>query len=129
MFFRADYEAAETPAQLVARLWNLGDIDRRYRVFLRRFAQLAKRPARDFAPQEAFVARLALVLEYLPPAWDDPELPAELLPAGWSGHAARELAKTLYHKLLPGTLRHGDDVWSQLGLGSLSRLHKQEVHS
>jgi phenylacetic acid degradation operon negative regulatory protein len=127
MFFRADADAALAPAALVARLWRLGDIDRRYRRFLARFTPLAGRPARDFTPAEAFVARLALALEYLPPAWDDPELPDELLPAGWSGHAARQLAKRLYEKLLPGTLRHGDTVWSQLGLGEIPQ--SQEVPS
>jgi phenylacetic acid degradation operon negative regulatory protein len=126
MFFRADSDASLSPSAVVARLWNLGDIDRRYRKFLTRFTPLDGRRARDFAPREAFAARLALVLEYLPPAWDDPELPDELLPAGWSGHDARALAQRLYQTLLPGTLRHGDDVWAQLGLGELPRVQQEK---
>jgi phenylacetic acid degradation operon negative regulatory protein len=129
MFFRADCDAATMPAALVPRLWNLADIDRRYRRFVTRYAPLDARPARDFAAAQAFAARLALVLEYLPPAWDDPELPDELLPAGWSGQEARRLARRLYEKLLPGTLRHGDALCTQLALGPLPISSVQEVRS
>jgi DNA-binding transcriptional regulator PaaX len=51
------------------------------------------------------------------------------LPAGWSGHEARRLARRLYEKLLPGTLRHGDALWTQLALGPLPISSVQEVRS
>ena len=61
------------------------------------------------------MARLAVVLWYLPIAWDDPELPTSLLPQYWSGFKAREVAREIYEKFWPGTLAYGDSIMTELG--------------
>jgi phenylacetic acid degradation operon negative regulatory protein len=110
MLFRARRVGGEDDAELVRRLWDLGALDRRYRTFLERFSSLERRSPSSWKPEEAFAARLGVVLAFLDVAWDDPELPVSLLPAHWPGRRARELASTLYTRLLPGTLEHGDAV-------------------
>lgn len=108
MLFRARRVGGEGDAQLVRRLWDLDALERRYRKFLDDFAFLLRRPARSWTPEAAFAARLAVVIAFLDVAWDDPGLPASLLPARWNGRRAREVVSTLYQTLLPGTLEHGD---------------------
>lgn len=110
MLFRARKIGGEDDAQLVRRLWDLGALERRYRTFLDNFASLLRRSPRSWKPEAAFAARLGVVLAFLDVAWDDPELPASLLPAHWPGRRARELVSTLYQRLLPGTLEYGDSL-------------------
>ena len=110
MLFRARRIGGEDDARLERRLWDLDALARRYRTFLEDFASLLRRPPRSWKPETAFAARFAVVLAYLEVAWDDPELPKSLLPTHWPGRRARELAATLYQRLLPGTLEHGDSV-------------------
>jgi phenylacetic acid degradation operon negative regulatory protein len=114
--FRARRLNGETDSALVARLWDLRRLDRGYRRFVNLFGPLLDRPVASWSPAEAFAGRLALACDFLRTAWDDPGLPPALLPADWSGRAAREAAAQLYEKLLPGTLKHGDAIARQLGV-------------
>jgi phenylacetic acid degradation operon negative regulatory protein len=107
--FRADRLAGKSPRRFVEGLWDLPEVARRYRAFLRQFAPLAHR-VETMKPQEAFAARFAVVLRYLRAAWPDPELPRPLLPDDWPGREARALAAGLYRRLLPGALRFGDSL-------------------
>lgn len=77
-------------ADLVTQAWDLDDIDGAYEAFVDRFATVGA----DTAP-EAFVALTQLVHEWRRFPFLDPDLPAELLPPGWSGHRAA----TLFHRL------------------------------
>jgi phenylacetic acid degradation operon negative regulatory protein len=124
MLFRARRVGGEADAALVRRLWDLDLLAKRYRKFIDDFAPLLRRTQRSWKPEQAFAARLAIALAFLEVAWDDPEHPASLLPARWPGERARELAFTLYQRLLPGTLEHGDSV-----LASVSTPRFSEVRS
>jgi phenylacetic acid degradation operon negative regulatory protein len=105
--FRGASLVGGEPRALVARLWNVRDLATRYRRMLARHEPLAQK---HLAPAAAFSARFALVVDYLDVAWDDPDLPPELLPADWPGHEARRFTRTRYDELLPATLAHGDTV-------------------
>ena len=93
--------------EFVARHWDLDTLAGRYRGFLARFRPL-ERASRRISLEAAFLLRFAVVFDYLETAWDDPDLPAQLLPAGWPGSRARRLAGTLYRSLLPSALEFGD---------------------
>ena len=114
MLFRARKISGENDAALVRRLWDLAALERRYAKFLDDFSFMLRRQERAWDPEAAFAARLAVVLAFLDVAWDDPELPLSLLPARWPGRRARELAATLYQRLLPGTLEYGDTLLASL---------------
>ncbi|NVK44209.1 MAG: phenylacetic acid degradation operon negative regulatory protein PaaX [Oceanospirillaceae bacterium] len=78
--------------------WNLDHISDNYRQFLDRFRpvwqELKNKDSLD--PQECFVARTLLIHDYRKLLLRDPQLPVELLPADWSGVAARQLCRNLY---------------------------------
>jgi phenylacetic acid degradation operon negative regulatory protein len=90
---------------LAQRCWDLAALNARYAAFVARYeprnAVHQQRLARGEAvpESECFVERFLLLHEYRRFFFLDPELPAELLPAGWLGGAAAQLFQT-YHALL-----------------------------
>jgi len=78
--------------------WNLADIEERYASFVTRFRPLIAAQGKDanVSPKSAFVVRTLLIQEYRKVLLRDPQLPAELLPAGWHGTAAYQLCRNLY---------------------------------
>ena len=105
---RGRREGGPADSAFVRALWDLDGLAARYREFLDAWSGDARR--RHWEPEEAFAARFALVFSYLDIAWNDPELPLELLPAQWPGARARELARTLYRRLQPGALRQCQEL-------------------
>lgn len=89
--------AAPLPA-LVRQAWDLDRLEADYRAFLARFRPVLQALAgrADADPERSFVVRTLLIHEYRRVTLRDPQLPAELLPAGWSGAAARTLTRNLY---------------------------------
>jgi phenylacetic acid degradation operon negative regulatory protein len=83
---------------LVRDSWNLPDIDERYASFVERFRPVLKAYGKDanVSPKSAFLVRTLLIQEYRKVLLRDPQLPAELLPAGWHGTAAYQLCRNLY---------------------------------
>ncbi len=108
MVFHVYRVGGESDRELVARLWDLSELGRSYRLFVRRFQPLTRRSPNSWEPREAFVTRFALVLEYLWIAWRDPELAQPLLPRGWQGPLARRIARELYETLLPPASAHAE---------------------
>jgi phenylacetic acid degradation operon negative regulatory protein len=104
---------AQSDAAFVRTLWNLDALAPRYERFLARFAPLARRQWRD--AREAAGVRFALVFDYLEVAWDDPELPAQLLPPRWPGARARRLVAELYDRLAPPSRAYGEQVLQAIG--------------
>ena len=92
----------DVPMQALARsAWNLDDIDARYENFVSMFRPLfaALKKTRKVDPRTAFVSRTLLVQEYRKVLLRDPQLPHDLLPAGWHGTAAYQLCRNLYRGL------------------------------
>lgn len=126
--FRGERVGGDSDAELVRRLWDLTALEAGYRRFLGDFEPLLRRK-RVPAPRRAFGLRVACVLAYLGTAWDDPDLPAELLPANWPAARARETASTLYGTLLPGTLAFGDEIMRQIGMEDRIDRHESSTET
>ena len=97
--------------KLAGAAWNLGDIDTRYEAFVAMFRPLfaALKKTRQVDPRIAFITRTLLVQEYRKVLLRDPQLPQDLLPAGWHGTAAYQLCRNLYR----GLHRAADDYLSE----------------
>ncbi len=94
----------------------LGALARRYNTVLQRLQRLTRElDRRDCSDEDAFLLRFAVVFAYRSVAWDDPELPARVLPPDWPGAAARAAAAALYRRLLPGATRQGDALLRATG--------------
>jgi phenylacetic acid degradation operon negative regulatory protein len=88
---------------LATRGWDLGELARRYRQFVRRFAPIAALPGTAPLPAAtAFLVRTLLIHEYRKIHLRDPLLPPALLPTDWVGRSAYELCRELYARLFAG---------------------------
>jgi phenylacetic acid degradation operon negative regulatory protein len=103
--FSARHEGFSDPQTIAARCWDLPAINARYAAFIRKYKPMCeehqRRRARDqdIALSQYFVRRFLLIHEFRRFPYIDPELPAELLPAGWRGTEATEIFRQ-YHDLL-----------------------------
>lgn len=83
--------------EIVSRCWDLPELDRRYTRFVERYResyakfQRRKRQSGDLPHAESFIHRLWITYEFSSFPREDPNLPPELLPAGWSGMEAAGL--------------------------------------
>lgn len=82
--FVAETGSLVPDAQLIGRAWDLAGLAARYRAFLDTFEEHSIADA-----GAAFAAVVELVHEWRRFPFDDPEIPADLLPADWPGVAAR----------------------------------------
>lgn len=98
--FRSRSDNGTSDAELVGRAWDLDELARDYRAWLRRWEPVARRCRRE-SPRgsEALVLRMRLVRDYRGFPFRDPDLPAGLVPADWPGRRAFELFIDL-HDLL-----------------------------
>lgn len=92
--------ALDAPLVTLARgAWRLDELGPRFAEFVARFAPFEALLHAAVAPREAFILRVLLVHEYRRILLRSADLPPELLPAAWPGHAARALATRLYQHL------------------------------
>jgi len=98
--FRSTRRGTEDNPAFIRSLWNLDDLGERYRAFSTRFESLS-RHRELMTGENAFALRFHVVIEFLRVAWDDPDLPPDLLPDHWHGDQARQLARNLYRQCLP----------------------------
>jgi phenylacetic acid degradation operon negative regulatory protein len=89
----------------VSRCWDLDRIHRKYAGFIEEYrprldAHAGRlRRGEPVEPSECFVERFNLIHEYRRLPYYDPDLPADLLPAGWLRPEAAALFRD-YHDLL-----------------------------
>lgn len=104
--------------ELVGHAWELDSVMAGYQHFIAQFGSLAKllEARRAIEPEQAFVIRTLLIHAFRRAQLHDPQLPQELLPAGWPGAAAYDLCRRLYQltyadaeQYLTATLRREDD--------------------
>ncbi|MFE9438372.1 PaaX family transcriptional regulator C-terminal domain-containing protein [Streptomyces sp. NPDC006602] len=105
MSFTATYGAVGSEAAMVARAWDLSEVEDRYEAFIDEFTGL--RPADGDA---VLHAQTMLVHEWRRFPFLDPRLPSKLLPANWSGAKAAELFHGRHAEWSPVALRR----WGEL---------------
>jgi phenylacetic acid degradation operon negative regulatory protein len=78
--------------QMAASCWDLHQLNMDYTRLIADLRQKTSKYSRaDLTPQRALVERVLLTHEYRKFPFRDPDLPAELLPAGWKGRRAHEI--------------------------------------
>ncbi|MFI6737674.1 PaaX family transcriptional regulator C-terminal domain-containing protein [Nonomuraea sp. NPDC050451] len=82
-----------------------------YRALLARFTSVPPRG------REALVERISLVHDYRMLPFDDPDLPLELVPAGWVGRDVHDLFLDLHERLA----LEAEDFCASLGVGPLNK--------
>jgi len=95
--------------RVTAALWDLAVVRLTYERFLSTFEPLSRRTA-AVEPRLAFAGRLVLVHDFLTAAWEDPDLPSELLADDWPANRARRVARLLYERWTPAGLAFGDEI-------------------
>ncbi len=112
--FRAKRAGASDDRAFVQQAFPLRRIAANYRRFLRRFRPLMR--SRRKGDAAAFALRLAVARHYLDAAWDEPGLPARLLPADWPAAQAQQLASKLYQESSRPAHRFAATLAEQLAL-------------
>lgn len=103
----------------LAELWNVQALATRYRRTYTRLKEVESSLAnRELSDRDHFVLRYAVVFDYLGVAWDDPGLPAAVLPPEWPAENARTLAAALYERLLPGATRYAEQLLERCSPGT-----------
>lgn len=103
--FSAEHRGFANDEEIVARCWNLEQLNDYYADFIARYGSpFEEHRARlmtgnSLEPRECFMQRFMLIHEYRSSPYVDPNLPLELLPDDWLGQRAAELFQK-YHQLL-----------------------------
>jgi len=84
--FRAESGELTSDESVVERSWDLDGLANSYQEFVNEFRAMDPR-----CPKDSFRALVGLVHSWRQFPFVDPELPLELLPAGWVGNSARSL--------------------------------------
>ncbi|MEU6256747.1 PaaX family transcriptional regulator C-terminal domain-containing protein [Streptomyces sp. NPDC047043] len=96
--FTARHEGLGDTAALARRAWNLEELAASYDKFLGAWSPVLRsvsRPGSVTEPGDAFALHTLALEQWMRFPYLDPGLPAELLPAGWQGEAAQEVAHEL----------------------------------
>lgn len=104
--FCAEYMGDDTT--MTAAAWDLQGLGRAYARWLGDAKVLVGEASGESSDQDAFVTRSRLVHEWRKFLFRDPGLPAELLPADWSGDSAARYFDSEAARLLPGASRYVD---------------------
>ena len=105
MSFTSEYGEIGEQDTMVARSWDLTELKDRYEDFIDRFTGL-----RPTGGQAVLRAQTELVHEWRRFPFLDPQLPAELLAAKWSGTQAAELFHRKHVEWRPEAQQHWDDL-------------------
>jgi phenylacetic acid degradation operon negative regulatory protein len=126
----------ESLSEFVERAWNLSALDKRYKDYLARWEPV--RRALQLTPQPdaslCFFARVLSTNEFWLLSLRDPMIPHELLPANWTGLAARDLCRDMMLMTEAGSARHVRELADQprparqphTASGKRQRRHKAE---
>jgi phenylacetic acid degradation operon negative regulatory protein len=106
--YSAEHRGFASDEEIVARSWNLQQLNHYYADFITRYAPLLQEHRARLAagnspqPQECFVQRFMLVHEYRLLPYVDPNLPLELLPGDWLGVQVAQLVQQYRDQLAQG---------------------------
>jgi len=102
IIFHAHADDAMAPGllqALAADAWDQSQLNEDYQQFLDNFATFANGGTGDLSPLDAFCLRVLLIHDYRRILLKDPDLPDDLLPAGWVGGKARRLCAQIYQDI------------------------------
>ena len=88
-----------------AEVFQTADTEAAYSRFLSRYEPWSARAVEAAAPPDAYALRTMLVHELRRIRLRAPDMPTELLPSGWIGDRAYDLAAGLYRRLSPPAAR------------------------
>lgn len=90
--FRSRSEGVEADREIAGRCWDLPGLERAYAELVETYRpRLAGYRAGELQGGAALTERMRLVYDYRHFPFRDPDLPPELLPAGWHGRAAHDI--------------------------------------
>ncbi len=117
--FHARSDGADDDRDMADRCWGLAQLDHDYVELLAHYQpRLADYRAGALRGREALVERMALIHDYRMFPFRDPDLPPELLPAGWSGRIAHEVFREAHSLLRAPAEEFVDDL---LGTPAVAR--------
>jgi phenylacetic acid degradation operon negative regulatory protein len=114
-FFVAEPAGPGDLRRKVAQWWNLKELESEYRAFMVAFKREADHWSSSSrsgpeTEREAFRLYVPMVTQWRRLPFLDPGLPAELLPSGWTGIAARRVFSNLNRALKPMSARYVDEI-------------------
>jgi phenylacetic acid degradation operon negative regulatory protein len=113
--FRAELGAIGEPTKVVADAWDLDGVSGAYLSFIESFARL-----RPKTPEAVFRAQTELVHEWRKFPFLDPDLPEQMLPAGWprsKAHAVFDAQHAAWHEPAQEYFRSLDALGAARGPG------------
>ncbi|WP_442592431.1 phenylacetic acid degradation operon negative regulatory protein PaaX [Parapusillimonas sp. JC17] len=93
-------------SELVSQCWDIEGVDRQYRAFLESYGPLLEFIGPQMRPMQAFAIRAIALHAWRRIVLHDPQLPLQMLPGDWPGHAARELCGQLYWAVFDAAEEH-----------------------
>ncbi len=112
--FSGVYLGPDSVKSLVARCWDLNELELQYREFISRnqleLSGFENNKNESLSPEAYFVSRFWLTHEFQTFTLKDPNLPSALLPDDWVGYEARELFTRFYQFLGSEANRYVDSV-------------------
>lgn len=100
-------------SDLIAQCWDLEGVAQQYRNFSETFGPMLAAIDSGMRPSQAYALRALTLHEWRRIVLHDPQLPRQMLPQDWPGHAARELCGVLYWRVFDLAEAHLDEVLGQ----------------
>lgn len=98
---------------LISQCWDMEGVARQYRKFSDTFGPIRQAANRHMRPSQAFAIRALTLHEWRRIVLHDPQLPGQLLPQDWPGHAARALCGQLYWAVFDLAEEHLEQMLGQ----------------
>lgn len=97
-------------SSLISQCWDLEGVARQYQEFSDTFGPMLAAIGDNIRPSQAFAVRALTIHEWRRIVLHDPQLPNQMLPPDWPGHAARVLCGELYWSIFDLAERHLDQL-------------------
>ncbi|MDQ0166692.1 phenylacetic acid degradation operon negative regulatory protein [Bacillus horti] len=132
-FFISSYEGPHQGQDVVARCWNLEEINSKYQSFIELYSKKYivdrnKIEKGDMQDGDCFVERTKLIHEYRKFLFVDPGLPEVLLPKDWLGDHAAALFRDYYKVLAEPASRFFESVYQEGNDAARSELYNVFEH-
>ena len=100
-------------SSLISQCWDLDGVACQYRQFSDTFGPMLAAVNGNIRPSQAFAVRALTIHEWRRIVLHDPQLPHQMLPENWPGHAARNLCGELYWAIFDQAETHLNQLLDQ----------------